>query len=56
MSHVKQSGHVYLTWVSCLLIAGLVMAVVPAHAQISSATINGTVRDTTGAVIPGSPV
>ena len=36
-----------------MLLAVLLAITSSAHAQISTATINGTVRDSTGAVVPG---
>ena len=47
-------GHGSIKVVFCLV--ALVLLVTPAWAQTSSATVSGTVRDPTGAVIPGASI
>jgi hypothetical protein len=42
--------------VSWALLAMIIMGSVPAHGQLDAGTINGTVTDSTGAVIPGVEV
>ena len=50
------SHRIRLLSLSAALVAALLVAAPPAAAQISTATVNGTVRDSTGAVIPGAEV
>ena len=45
-----------ITIVLALAGIGIVLSSSRAHAQLSTAAINGTVRDTTGAVVPGAQV
>jgi hypothetical protein len=43
-------------WVALVLVAALVFAVPATHAQSSSAALDGTVLDASGAVVPGATV
>ena len=45
-----------MRWTRLILVAALVAAAVPALAQRSTATLRGTVADSTGGVVPGATV
>jgi hypothetical protein len=45
-----------MRWTRLFLVAALVAAAVPALAQRSTATLRGTVADSTGGVVPGATV
>lgn len=53
---MNQHPQTHALSVKALLLAALLVLALPANAQISTATVNGTVRDSTGAVIPGAEV
>src|SRR5262245_36483978 len=42
--------------VLCASIAGLLLGAIPAAAQITTGTVSGTIKDSTGGVIPGATV
>lgn len=43
-------------WVVCILAAITALLAVPSYAQLSTASVNGVIRDPKGAVIPGAAV
>jgi hypothetical protein len=55
------SAHVFRTVLTAVLSASLVLAVTvvvanPAHAQVAGATLTGTVKDTSGGIIPNAEI
>ena len=55
-SHARLAATVKLGCLAALLLAGLQLDSTPAYAQVSRAQINGTVHDSTGAVVPDAGI